>query len=204
MLSCKIVAPLVIWCSYFYPWSLANSDGSCWLSYSGVVGVLFPEQLRAVAERLCRCNIVHPVSILEVSMCAAGICPSVHRRFSDFRLCFIFFKLKRNRAALSGSSSEKKNIVSVKWAFWRRVYWSVWSITAASWTGVWQRNERIDAKFQPKLHIFFAMVLRLSEQFIYTSDADENLYHNAVCVIFWERNDPTAAKTISTFWGLVL
>ena len=62
--------------------SLANAGGS-WLSYSGVVRILFPEQLRAVAERLCRCHVIHSISVLKVSMCAAGICPGVHRGFSD-------------------------------------------------------------------------------------------------------------------------
>lgn len=63
------------------------------LSYSGVVRILFPEQLRAVAERLCRCHVIHSVSILKVSMCRAGVCPGIHRRFPD---SLIFFWLKRN------------------------------------------------------------------------------------------------------------
>lgn len=60
--------------------SLANGG---WLSYPGVVGILLPEQLRAVAEGLCWCHIIDPVSVLKVSMCVAGVCPGIHRRFSD-------------------------------------------------------------------------------------------------------------------------
>lgn len=65
-----------------WPGLLANGFGS-WLSYSGVVRILFPEQLGAVAERLCRRHIIHSVSILKVSVCAAGVCPGIHCRFSD-------------------------------------------------------------------------------------------------------------------------
>lgn len=71
--------------------SLANGCGS-WLSYSGVVRVLFPEQLRAVAERLCRCHVIHAVSVLKVSMWGAGVSPGVHRRFSDSATFFLVEK----------------------------------------------------------------------------------------------------------------
>lgn len=64
--------------------SLANGGGNNWLSYSGIVRVLFPEQLRAVAEGLCRRNVVHSISVLKISMCAACVCPGVHRRFGRF------------------------------------------------------------------------------------------------------------------------
>lgn len=70
---------------------LANGCGS-WLSYSGVVRVLFPEQLRAVAERLCRCHVIHAVSVLKVSMWGAGVSPGVHRRFSDSATFFSGWK----------------------------------------------------------------------------------------------------------------
>lgn len=63
-----------------------------WLSYSGVVWILFPEQLRAVAERLCRCHVIHSVPILKVSMCCAGVCPGVHRRFPDYWRFFLVEK----------------------------------------------------------------------------------------------------------------
>lgn len=101
---------------------LANGGRNDWLSYSGIVRVLFPEQLRAVAEGLCRRNVVHSISVLKVSMCAARVCPGVHRRSGRF---FLLFLLKRNKAALLGSSSEKQNITSVKGAFWRRTHQNI-------------------------------------------------------------------------------
>lgn len=67
----------------FAPWGRQPLAVGRWLSYSGVVRILFPEQLRAVAERLCRCHVIHSVSILKVSMCCAGVCPGIHRRFPD-------------------------------------------------------------------------------------------------------------------------
>lgn len=63
-----------------------------WLSYSGVVRILFPEQLRAVAERLCRCHVIHSVPILKVSMCCAGVCPGIHRGFPDSSSFFLVEK----------------------------------------------------------------------------------------------------------------
>ena len=60
-------------------------------SYSGVIGILFPEQLRAVSKRLCRCHIISSVSVLKVSMRTPGICPGVH---ACFTVCFTFFDCK--------------------------------------------------------------------------------------------------------------
>ena len=83
----------------FVSWSsLANAGGS-WLSYSGIVGILFPEQLRAVTEGLCRCHIIYSVSVLKVSVCAAGVGSGVHRWFSG---SWTFFWLKRNRGRFVG------------------------------------------------------------------------------------------------------
>lgn len=63
------------------PWGRQPLAVGRWLSYSGVVRILFPEQLRAVTKRLCRCHVIHSVSILKVSMCGAGVCPGIHRGF---------------------------------------------------------------------------------------------------------------------------
>lgn len=74
------------------PWGGQPLAVGRWLSYSGVVRILFPEQLRAVAERLCRCHVIHSVSILKVSMCCAGVCPGIHRRFPDSLSCLLVEK----------------------------------------------------------------------------------------------------------------
>lgn len=87
--------------------SLANGCGS-WLSYSGVVRVLFPEQLRAVAERLCRCHVIHAVSVLKVSMWGAGVSPGVHRRFSDSATSF-FALVEKKLGRFVGIFFRKEN-----------------------------------------------------------------------------------------------
>lgn len=122
--------------------SLANGSGS-WLSYSGVVRVLFPEQLRAVAERLCRCHVIHSVSILKVAMCAAGVCPGVHRRFSDSST----FSGWKETGPISRDLLPKRKIFLL-WneRFWRRAYQRIQGTTAPCRTGVFlQRKFRLSS-----------------------------------------------------------
>ena len=82
---------------------------------------------------------------------------------------FDFMWLKRNRAALWGSSSEKKNISSVKWAFWRLTYRSIRGITAACWTGVRQHRFwitiLITVLFPTFFFFFFVIVFKKTKLF---------------------------------------
>lgn len=115
------------------PWGRQPLAVGRWLSYSGVVRILFPEQLRAVTKRLCRCHVIHSVSILKVSMCGAGVCPGIHRGFPD---SLSFSGWKEIRLLCRDLLPKRKNISSVKWAFWRRTCRSVRSVTAAYRAGV--------------------------------------------------------------------
>lgn len=89
----------------FAPWGGQPLAVGRWLSYSGVVRILFPEQLRAVAERLCRCHVIHSISILKVSMCCAGVCPGIHRRFPD---SLSFFLVEKKLGCFVGIFGKEK------------------------------------------------------------------------------------------------